>query len=1112
MEDLLHYLAESLGNVNAGSYATQTVSSGSVTLSSGATLQAAPADGDITTKIPTTSWVKENAIHIGTTPPSPAVAGQFWLDTTAESGGFKYNSGTSASPSWSPVSVAGLSNLLLSGATTVEDLSFDGQRKFLLPAGTDAEFTTYFTTNGTTLETGMLRFNTTTAKLQVYTGSSWESLSPNVTITTASVKRNHHYGNTIAGDNLDWRLWYRSSSAVKFANNYATGHFKSYAYQNLTWRLNDDYFMEYPDNVQVKDRFGWGFSGGQIPCAFGRGSWLSATGQVYHYGSAAFNVNGYAACDHGLMATGRDRYTNGVYADEAQPAKVKRNSWDIMLAVQGSGYGGYYAERLYDYSKKLSTNTVDPPDDWFAPHTRVPGSESNAANYVDLMHVYGYDWIHSNSINSQNANRINHGNIGPYPKFVKYWVGETTAYYLCTAGKLWFSGNVSNGNAGNGTNPTESTMVGQPYVSQVPFFAPTLPGINPTVPLLGDAYPEIVHFCSTGMGEGWQADASSPGGGVYSNRTQTNYALDKEGYVYSWGWNRYGQLGDGSNKQANPTAQSTNAYARRIDPSRFGGKKIRYITCSGGSYGYVFAIDEDHKVWGWGNNAQGQLGLPNNNAYYDTPQPISSLNSGANLDFSNANIEYILPCKAHQNTHANTFFVDSEGNIYVTGTSIDYGVYIGVANKVQNTVITVPTRLRAVSGYLNASNTGVYSTLGNGVNGFKDYVRGSVCSLYTSGGVYGAMYAVVHHTEEYNGAAGTTVTLYNNTHKMPSGTFSLWSWGGNQSGILGRSTNYTAPTSYVNEAFGPGSPDGATLSDGPFKLSTMWRWGVPFPVKFWDRGSPDLGGGTGFSQSGPGNTLESTKHSDSPTGTNWYHESYLDRWGTNPVVSGGWGTTDEYQMPSPSFGQYGYSASNVPYIGSKGYRGTRPFGNICAVYGNGNGLSTNITVVLMNNTGNLFWAGFAGVNGTNLLASCMDPYSDGGWDTGMGTDTQVVTNGTSNGDYHQVYNYATSTLSTTNPYFQMFTMQPEPIVDFWWLSPTSSTQYTTTADTGLAAAGSRFQALGVSGTVYVTSPVTSNMYTTCNARAANYFDAIAKTTPIMNVGFSDRTNLNRNSY
>ena len=70
-------------------------------------------------------------------------------------------------------------------------------------------------------------------------------------------------------------------------------------------------------------------------------------------------------------------------------------------------------------------------------------------------------------------------------------------------------------------------------------------------------------------------------------------ALDKNGKVWSWGYNVYGQLGDNT------------AVSKRTPISVYGNKTFCQI--SGRRYTSL-AIDKNGKAWGWGYNTHGQLG------------------------------------------------------------------------------------------------------------------------------------------------------------------------------------------------------------------------------------------------------------------------------------------------------------------------------------------------------------------------------------------------------------------------------------------------------------------------------------------------------------------------
>jgi len=73
-------------------------------------------------------------------------------------------------------------------------------------------------------------------------------------------------------------------------------------------------------------------------------------------------------------------------------------------------------------------------------------------------------------------------------------------------------------------------------------------------------------------------------------------ALDKDGNIWAWGDNTYGQLGDGTNNDTNVSVRVA------------GGEK--FVQISTGTR-HSIAIDTDGQVWVWGFNLKGQLGNGN---------------------------------------------------------------------------------------------------------------------------------------------------------------------------------------------------------------------------------------------------------------------------------------------------------------------------------------------------------------------------------------------------------------------------------------------------------------------------------------------------------------------
>ncbi|PKL30786.1 hypothetical protein CVV43_05370, partial [Candidatus Saccharibacteria bacterium HGW-Saccharibacteria-1] len=133
--------------------------------------------------------------------------------------------------------------------------------------------------------------------------------------------------------------------------------------------------------------------------------------------------------------------------------------------------------------------------------------------------------------------------------------------------------------------------------------------------------------------------------GGYSGTYGVSVAIDSNGKVYSWGYNGYGQLGNG-------TTTSSNVPVEVNSIGTLSGKAIKDI--SAGPF-HVTALSTENKLYSWGYNAQGQLG---NNSTTNSSLPVAVLSTGALL---NKNIT-----KVKSSSHY-TVALDSDGKAYAWG-------------------------------------------------------------------------------------------------------------------------------------------------------------------------------------------------------------------------------------------------------------------------------------------------------------------------------------------------------------------------------------------------------------------------------------------------------------
>ena len=136
-------------------------------------------------------------------------------------------------------------------------------------------------------------------------------------------------------------------------------------------------------------------------------------------------------------------------------------------------------------------------------------------------------------------------------------------------------------------------------------------------------------------------------------------ALDEQGKLYTWGANCFGQLGDGTIKNRGLPKCITDINNEENDMYN---KKIVDVS---GNYYHTVALDEDGKVYTWGNNYNGLLGNGSNDDEV-FPKCISKIESEDN-DLYKYNKKIVKISAGEDFTVA----LDEDGKVYTWGKNYD---------------------------------------------------------------------------------------------------------------------------------------------------------------------------------------------------------------------------------------------------------------------------------------------------------------------------------------------------------------------------------------------------------------------------------------------------------
>ena len=262
-------------------------------------------------------------------------------------------------------------------------------------------------------------------------------------------------------------------------------------------------------------------------------------------------------------------------------------------------------------------------------------------------------------------------------------------------------------------------------------------------------------------------------------------AIDTAGNLWAWGDNRDGQLGDETKTNSTEPKQISK-----------GTKFTKVIT---GRYS-SFAIDEAENLWGWGLNDNGQIGIgkDSNSGDHEILKP-TKINEGVKYKE--------VAADANQ-----TLAIDKAGNIWAWGESVNPTASSIVRSNIPIN-LNLELKLETLS---NGENTRVAIDINGNLWKWENYdSENKMPTQLTNGTKFKKVSAGI-----YVGTDGVSYMALDEEGN-------IWTWGGNGIGQLGNgtTTNVDTPTKIENT-----TPITDISMGGGYALAldeegNLWAWG-----------------------------------------------------------------------------------------------------------------------------------------------------------------------------------------------------------------------------------------------------------------------------------------------
>jgi len=339
--------------------------------------------------------------------------------------------------------------------------------------------------------------------------------------------------------------------------------------------------------------------------------------------------------------------------------------------------------------------------------------------------------------------------------------GENHTVVLKSDGTVWTWGSNSKGQLGDGTTQGQRSTPWQ--VSKVSDVVAVAAGWDHTVALDSNGsvwtwgwnkYGQLGNDSTTDLGTPVRVSNLSNVVAVAAGHYHT-VALKSDGTVWTWGGNGNGQLGNGSKTDRSMPEQV---------PS------LSHITAVAAGGSHTVALESDGTVWSWGSNDFGQLGYDSAPEPAGTPAKVQGLSG-------------VVPVTAVAAGQDHTVALTSDGTVWTWGGNSHGQLGNGSTTKSSNSV-PVPAQVQSLPGVFLAVAAGEAHTV----------VLKSDGTVWTWGwNQYGQLgdgsdsaQTSPWQIQSFSGLLAVAAGGSHTVALKSDGT--VWAWGWNQYGQLGDGT------------------------------------------------------------------------------------------------------------------------------------------------------------------------------------------------------------------------------------------------------------------------------------------------------------------------------------